>query len=584
LVYAAVVEHAHPTQGKLFVKVQNGYEMDELHNVSAQSPSNGQTLIYNTSTSLWEKANLTAGTGISVSNGAGSITVNNTGVTSVSVTSPVASTGGTTPTISLAASYGDTQNPYASKTANYVLAAPNGASGVPTFRAIVAADIPTLNQNTTGTASNVTGTVAIANGGSGQTTAQLAMNAFAGAVTSGSYLRGNGTNVVMNTIQAADVPTLNQNTTGSAATVTTTISSGAVATTQSAGDNSTKVATTAYVNAITGTSGITGLKNRIINGAMVIDQRNAGASVTANDGVYTVDRFVYSMSASSKGTSQQSTTTATGFTNSVLFTSSSAYTVGAAEHFSLVQKIEGFNVSDLGWGSANAQTVTLSFWVRSSLTGTFGGSISNSALNRSYPFTFTISSANTFEQKTITIVGDTTGTWVTNSGVGMWIFFNLGCGSTNSGTAGAWAGATYFSATGATSVVGTNNATFYITGVQLEKGSTATSFDYRPYGTELALCQRYCFLPSSDTSGCAYNTTTFYSQLKFPVVMRASPTSTYSAAAGYSVFINNAGTAPSAVSTDSAFVDGILIKATGTYTTGMSGFFRQGSTVYSAEL
>jgi hypothetical protein len=142
-------------------------------------------------------------------------------VTSVTGTSPVASSGGTTPAISLASGYGDTLNPYASKTANFVLAAPDGSAGVPTFRAVVAADIPTLNQNTTGNASNVTGTVAIANGGSGQTTAQLAMNAFAGAVTSGSYLRGNGTNVVMNTIQAADVPTLNQNTTGSAATLTT---------------------------------------------------------------------------------------------------------------------------------------------------------------------------------------------------------------------------------------------------------------------------------------------------------------------------------------------------------------------------
>jgi hypothetical protein len=144
-------------------------------------------------------------------------------VTSVTGTSPVVSSGGTTPAISLAAGYGDTLNPYASKTANFVLAAPNGAAGAPTFRAVVAADIPTLNQNTTGTASNVTGTVAIANGGSGQTTAQLAMNAFAGAVTSGSYLRGNGTNVVMNTIQAADVPTLNQNTTGTASNVTGTV-------------------------------------------------------------------------------------------------------------------------------------------------------------------------------------------------------------------------------------------------------------------------------------------------------------------------------------------------------------------------
>lgn len=141
-------------------------------------------------------------------------------VTSVTGTSPVVSSGGTTPAISLASGYGDTQNPYASKTANWFLAAPNGSAGAPTFRAIVAADIPTLNQNTTGTAANVTGVVAVANGGSGQTTAQAAMNTFAGAVTSGQYLRGNGTNVVMSAIQPADVPTLNQNTTGTAANVT----------------------------------------------------------------------------------------------------------------------------------------------------------------------------------------------------------------------------------------------------------------------------------------------------------------------------------------------------------------------------
>ena len=171
------------------------------------------------------RTTLTAGTGISISNGAGSITIASsvTPVTSVTGTSPVVSSGGTTPAISLASAYGDTQNPYASKTANFVLAAPNGTAGAPTFRAIVAADIPTLNQNTTGTASNVTGVVAVANGGSGQTTAQAAMNTFAGATTSGQYLRGNGTNVVMSAIQAADVPTLNQNTTGTASNVTGTV-------------------------------------------------------------------------------------------------------------------------------------------------------------------------------------------------------------------------------------------------------------------------------------------------------------------------------------------------------------------------
>jgi hypothetical protein len=185
------------------------------------TPANGALDIGNGTG--FTRATLTAGTGISVTNASGSITIaatNSGTVTSVTGTSPVLSSGGATPAISLAASYGDTQNPYASKTANYVLAAPDGTAGVPTFRAVVAADIPTLNQNTTGTAANVTGTVAIANGGSGQITAQLAMNAFAGAVTSGSYLRGNGVNVVMAAIQAGDVPTLNQNTTGNAATAT----------------------------------------------------------------------------------------------------------------------------------------------------------------------------------------------------------------------------------------------------------------------------------------------------------------------------------------------------------------------------
>jgi len=243
LVYVAIVEHAHPTQGKLFVKVQNGYEMDELHNVSAQSPSNGQVLIYNESTSLWEKHTLTDGTGISITEGAGSITIansgvtavsagtgisvsgstgsvaiSNTGVTSVTGTSPVASSGGATPAISLSASYGDTQNPYASKTANYVLAAPDGSSGVPTFRAVVAADIPTLNQNTTGTASNVTGTVAVANGGTGQT-----------SYTNGQLLIGNTTgNTLTKATLSAGTGISITNGTGSisiASTVTGTVTS-----------------------------------------------------------------------------------------------------------------------------------------------------------------------------------------------------------------------------------------------------------------------------------------------------------------------------------------------------------------------
>jgi len=207
LVYVGIVTRSHATQGTIEVKIQNGYEMDELHDVSAQNPVNGQTLVYNQTTSLWEKANLTAGTGISVTNGAGSITIaatNSGTVTSVTGTSPVVSSGGATPDISLAASYGDTQNPYASKTANFVLAAPDGTAGVPTFRAVVASDIPTLNQNTTGTAAGLSSTLAITSGGTGQTTANAAFNALAPSQTSNAnkYLKTDGTSTSWDTVEA----------------------------------------------------------------------------------------------------------------------------------------------------------------------------------------------------------------------------------------------------------------------------------------------------------------------------------------------------------------------------------------------
>jgi hypothetical protein len=260
-------------------------------------------------------------------------------------------------------------------------------------------------------------------------------------------------------------------------------------------------------------SGLYGFKNRIINGAMVIDQRNAGASVTpTTDNTYTLDRYITALSQSSKFSVQQnagSVTPPAGFNNYLGVTSLSAYSVLAGDYFAIQQRIEGFNTLDFGWGAAGASTVTLSFWVRSSLTGTFGGCLANSAFNRSYPFSYTISSANTWEQKTITVAGDTSGTWLKTNGIGIRVNFALGYGATyGNGTAGAWVGSDLESVTGATSVVGTNGATFYITGVQLEKGSTATSFDYRPYGTELALCQRYYEKSYDQGTAPATNTTT----------------------------------------------------------------------------
>jgi len=278
-----------------------------------------------------------------------------------------------------------------------------------------------------------------------------------------------------------------------------------------------------------------GLKNRIINGAMVIDQRNAGAAIASPSDNYTTDRFYSRQVGGGVASAQQSSTAPTGFVNSLLFTVTTPdSSIVTTDRYYVAQFIEGYNTADFAFGTASASYITLSFWVRSSLTGTFGGAIRNSGASRSYPFTYTINAANTFEQKTITIAGDTSGTWLTTNGVGIQVIFGLGMGPTYSGTAGAWASADYLSATGATNVIATNGATFYITGVQLEKGSTTTAFDYRSIGTELALCQRY-YLQSGGGAyasifgarGNTISTTLAALSFALPVSMRASPTLSY---------------------------------------------------------
>jgi hypothetical protein len=327
-----------------------------------------------------------------------------------------------------------------------------------------------------------------------------------------------------------------------------------------------------------------GFKNRIINGGMVIDQRNAGASSTpagSGAGTYTLDRWCYQASATGKFTVQQnagSVTPPAGFSKYLGLTVASAVTIGSGDYFGIYQAIEGQNVSDLGWGAAGAATVTLSFWVRSSLTGTFGGSVENGNSDRSYPLTYTISSANTWEQKTVTVAGDTTGTWLTTNGVGIYIRFGLGVGSTYSGTAGAWAAGDKESATGAVSVVGTAGATFYITGVQLEKGSTATSFDFRAYSTELAMCQRYCYVntttSNSELIANGYNTTASLSYINvvLPVTMRAAPSLTFSSAGQFGVYAVPANTLTcSAIALIYATVNNFFITTTSSGITAGQG-------------
>lgn len=297
---------------------------------------------------------------------------------------------------------------------------------------------------------------------------------------------------------------------------------------------------TASINGLTPqASNMAATFNRIINGAMTIDQRNAGASVTPASQDYTLDRFKWVLSAASKlscGQNAGAVATPVGFKNYLGVTSLSAYTVGASEQFSLQHHIEGFDVADLNWGAASAKTVTLSFQVYSSLTGTFGGMLRNSAQDRIYIFSYSIPVANTWTTISITISGDTTGTWLTTNGIGITASFSMGSGATLSGTAGSWGSTYYTSATGATSVVGTSGATFYITGVQLEAGSTASSFAHENYADTLSKCQRYYETSNSDGSlissngadGSFVSTTNVlnsgYPNVPFTVGKRTTPT------------------------------------------------------------
>jgi hypothetical protein len=337
-----------------------------------------------------------------------------------------------------------------------------------------------------------------------------------GSITTAKIADGNVTSAKIDTVANTKITGLV--TSGQIANVANTQVTGSI--------EATQVGTTV--------SQLFGMRNRIINGAMEIDQRNSGASVTPANGTYTLDRWgANQFSSTGKFSVQQnvgSVTPPAGFANYLGVTSLSAYSIGSNDIYAMYQAIEGNNIADLAWGTANAKTITLSFWVRSSLTGTFGGSLQNNDADLSYPYTYTISSVNTWEYKTVTIAGPTSGTWLATNGIGILLRFGLGAGSTRSATAGSWQAGNFNSATGAVSVVGTNGATFYITGVQLEVGSTATPFERRLYNQELANCQRY--LPAfggngtgGEYMGYSYTTNGSVIFFPFPVLTRTAPTS-----------------------------------------------------------
>jgi hypothetical protein len=241
-----------------------------------------------------------------------------------------------------------------------------------------------------------------------------------------------------------------------------------------------------------------GMRNRIINGAMVIDQRNNGTSsnnsTTFN---YPVDRSRFTSASSNTATIQRVSDAPTGFTYSAKITCNTAQTLTSSSFHNFGQAIEGFNVGDLAWGTANAKTVTLSFWAKSSLTGTFGGNIASygGSVTRTYVFQYTISSANTWQKFTITVPGDTGGDWYTvanTNNMGMYVLFAMGEGTNQQApAANTWNTSDYRFISGNIQIMTTAGATWQITGLQLEVGSSATAFEYRQYGQELALCQRY---------------------------------------------------------------------------------------------
>jgi hypothetical protein len=410
----------------------------------------------------------------------------------------------------------------------------------------------TPNTATTGAVS-LAGTLAVTNGGTGVTTSTGSGNNVLSTSptlvtpvlgTPTSVTLTNGTGLPLTSGVTGTLPIANGGTNSTATPTSGGIGYGtgtahAYSSAGTAGQVLTSNGSSAPTWA-TASSDTVGFKNRIINGAMVIDQRNAGANVSVSSYGYVLDRFGFSITGGGVFNVQRSTTAPSGFTNSQALTVTTAdSSIAAGDTYQSFHKIEGFNFSDMGFGTANAQTFTLSFWVRSSVTGTYAVGFNNNAFNRSYVATYTINSANTFEYKTITVTGDTSGTWLTDNSIGINISFDLGSGSNFNATAGAWGAGSLSRTSGSVNWIATSGATFYITGVQIEKGSTATSFDYRPYGTELQLCQRYfetsmsvapadnMSVASTGVYAIASSAATPLLTIQFKVTKRADPTVTY---------------------------------------------------------
>jgi hypothetical protein len=270
-------------------------------------------------------------------------------------------------------------------------------------------------------------------------------------------------------------------------------------------------------------------RNLITNGAFIINQRSSAITVNSGSNVYGADRWygrgegskaVFTVTQTEHGSLQA---LGTKYSWKVAVTSHTSTVSG--DVYKVAQRIEGQNIIPLALGTASAKAFTLSFLVRSNVTGTHSGSFMNSAQNRSYPFTYTVDASATWESKTITVPGDTSGTWLNTNGIGMELNFDVGSDAAKRAAAGSWHGSRAEGATGAVQVTETSGGYVEWAKVQLEVGSVATPFEHRGYGDELARCQRYYYRAIADTSddfGSGFNSSTTQCRptIVFPVTMR----------------------------------------------------------------
>lgn len=279
-----------------------------------------------------------------------------------------------------------------------------------------------------------------------------------------------------------------------------------------------------------------GNKNLIINGAMTIDQRHNGSSFTVVNGNATTgviaDRFRVNEASGAVMTGQRVADAPVGFEYSSKLTVTTAdSSLGSTEFHRIIQPIEGKNISNLNWGTSNAKTLTLTFYVKSSVTGQYYISVFNNAADRTLLKGYTIDSADTWEKKTITIIGDQSGTWLTTNAVGIYLMWSLGTGSSyQSSTLDAYQAGFYMAKSDQVNIAASVSSTWQLTGVQLEVGDVATAFEHEDVGTTLRKCQRYYYKVEhsygSIEIGTGLETTTTQARIFVPflVEMRSHPT------------------------------------------------------------